>query len=155
MGDKAETLRFTETEDAVNHVLDAGEDAGDRRVIEVPVKTLDELLNGREPVLFKIDVEGFEWPALQGARRLLASSALKALIIELNGSGGRYGFEDEKIHRLLLSNGFAPYSYDPFGRQLKRIDKYGNWNTIYIKDPDWINHRLGEAKKFRILNIEV
>jgi FkbM family methyltransferase len=155
VGEKAETLRFTEGMDCVNHVLTSDEDRSGHRVLEVPVQRLDELLNGLEPVVFKIDVEGFEWPALQGAHRMLSSSALKALIIELNGSGGRYGFEDEKIHRLLLSYGFAPYAYEPFGKELKKIGTYGKWNTIYVKDPDWISRRLSEAKRFRILNIEV
>jgi FkbM family methyltransferase len=155
VGDKAETLRFTETMDAVNHVLGENETTGDQAVIEVPVRTLDELLDGRHPVVFKIDVEGFEWPSLQGARNVLASQTLKAIIIELNGSGGRYGYTDESIHLLLVANGFSPFAYEPFSRQLRPLDTYGNLNTIYIKDLDWTARRVREARKYRILNIEV
>jgi len=155
VGDKAQTLHFTETMDAVNHVLGENENTGGQAVIEVPVRTLDELLDGRQPVVFKIDVEGFEWPALQGASNLLASPLLKAIIIELNGSGGRYGYSDESIHRLLVAHGFSPYAYEPFSRQLKKLDSYGALNTIYIRDPDWVARRVSEARKYRILNIEV
>jgi FkbM family methyltransferase len=155
VGDKAETLRFTEAMDAVNHVLGENEPAGNYAVIEVPVRTLDELLDGRQPVVFKIDVEGFEWPALQGAVKLLASQNLRAIIIELNGCGSRYGYSDESIHELLVAHGFAPHSYEPFSRQLKKLGTYGNLNTIYIRDLEWVARRVTEARKYRILNIEV
>lgn len=155
VGDKAETLRFTGTMDAVNHVLGADEAIEGADVVEVPVRTLDELLEGRQPAIFKIDVEGFEWPALMGAQQLLASPSLKALIIELNGSGGRYGFADEKIHQLLTSFGFAPHAYEPFTRKLTRLPSYGHLNTIYVRDPDWVIDRVKAAKKFRVLNVEV
>jgi len=151
----AGTLLFTASEDSVNHVVKNTEDSNGRPVIEVPVRTLDEMLEGRTPVLLKIDVEGFEWPAFLGASRLLADPGLKALIVELNGSGSRYGFQEEQLHRLLLSNGFTPYSYEPFERSLKRKDWYGTLNTIYGRDFDWITRRVLTARKYRILNIEV
>jgi FkbM family methyltransferase len=156
LGDKATTLRFTETMDTVNHVLGENEEAGDKGEVEVPVDTLDTLLAGHLPTVFKIDVEGFEWPALRGAEKLLASPGLKALVIELNGSSGRYGFDDKEIHQLLLSHKFAPYSYEPFSRQLKILDTYGvSSNTIYIKDTAWANSRTRESRDYRILNINV
>jgi FkbM family methyltransferase len=156
VGEKAETLRFTEAMDAVNHVVGKGEAVDGLAVIEVPVNTIDELLNGSQPVIFKIDVEGFEWPALQGARQLLASPTLKGLIIELNGSGGRYGFADEQIHQLLLSFGFSPYAYDPFSRALRQLPTFGTVNnTIYIKDAGWVTNRVQTARKFNILGKDV
>jgi FkbM family methyltransferase len=155
VGEKAETLRFTEAMDAVNHVVGKGE-AVDGKVIEVPVRTIDELLDGSQPAIFKIDVEGFEWPALLGGRQLLASPILKGLIIELNGSGGRYGFADEQIHQLLLSFGFSPFAYDPFSRILRQLPTYGKVNnTIYIKDPEWVTNRVQTARKFNILGEDV
>jgi hypothetical protein len=42
----------------------------------VPVVTLDSLasrLQGRRVSLVKIDVEGYEWPVLQGGRELIAN----------------------------------------------------------------------------------
>jgi len=152
VGEKAETLRFTESLGAVNHVVGVGETVGDQTVIEIPVRSIDELLNGSQPVLFKIDVEGFEWPALLGARQHLASSSLKGIIIELNGNGGRYGFADEQIHQLLRSFGFSSYSYDPFARIIRPLPTFGAANnTIYIKDAEWVTSRVQSARKFNIL----
>jgi FkbM family methyltransferase len=154
VGDKAGKLSFTEAMDSINHVV-SEQEAEKHATIEVQVRTLDELLEGKIPVIFKMDVEGFEWPALNGAKSLLASPTLKAIVIELNGSGARYGFRDEEIHLLLKSYGFAPYSYEPFSRQLRKQESYGSLNTIYVKDPESIGKRLREGKRYRILNSEI
>jgi FkbM family methyltransferase len=54
---------------------------------EVPCRTLDELCAGGDPVdLVKIDVEGFEDVALEGAREVLKRSQ-PALVIECNVDG--------------------------------------------------------------------
>ena len=156
LSDKAGTLRFTMTMDAINHVLREDEVANSADTVEVPVGTLDGLLKDQRPALIKIDVEGFEWPVLNGAGSILASPALKALIIELNGSGGQYGYSEDKIHEKLLSHGFIPYSYEPFSRQLKvEPGYYGHNNTIYIKDAEWANLRVKAARKYNILNVNV
>jgi FkbM family methyltransferase len=156
VSDKTGTLRFTMSMDAVNHVLRDDEVADGAEAIDVPVSTLDVLLKGRRPALMKIDVEGFEWPVLNGAGSILASPSLKALIIELNGCGAQYGYDEDKIHELLLSHGFVPYSYEPFTRQLKvEPGYYGHDNTIYIKDAVWASQRVKTARKYNILNVKV
>ncbi|GGB08406.1 FkbM family methyltransferase [Puia dinghuensis] len=156
VGDAAGTLRFTASMDSVNHVLTAHEQIDGAGIVEVPVETLDQLLQGRQPVLFKMDVEGYEWPALNGAKSLLASPSLKALIIELNGSGHRYGYDEKTIHALLVTYGFVPYRYEPFSRQLKKEpDYYGPDNTIYIRDVEWVEGRVKAARKYRVLNVNV
>jgi FkbM family methyltransferase len=156
VSDKAGTLYFTMSMDAVNHVLRDDEVADGTEAVEVPVSTLDVLLKDRQPALMKIDVEGFEWPVLNGAGSMLGSPSLKALIIELNGCGAQYGYDEDKIHELLLSHGFNPYSYEPFSRQLKaEPGYYGHDNTIYIKDLDWAGHRVKTSRKYNILNVKV
>lgn len=55
--------------------------------ISVPIVTLDDLLAERpalaeRPVLIKIDVEGFEPQVIEGARRLLESGRVKAIVWE-------------------------------------------------------------------------
>jgi FkbM family methyltransferase len=155
VGDKNGTHRFTMGMDAMNHAL--RDDAAERPdAVEVPVGTLDELLKDQQPVLIKIDVEGFEWPVIKGAASVLASPSLKALIIELNGNGNYFGYNEDHIHALLLSYGFLPYSYEPFSRQLKvEPGYYGHNNTIYIKDLEWAGYRVKAAREYNILNVKV
>lgn len=156
VSDQAGTLHFTNSIDAMNHVLRDHEVANRTDVAEVPTDALDELLKGHQPALMKIDVEGFEWPVLTGAGSVLASPSLKALIIELNGTGSHFGYDENKIHELLLSHGFVPYSYEPFSRQLKvEPGYYGHDNTIYIKDAEWAGHRVKTSRKYNILNVKV
>ena len=96
-------------------------------------------------------MEGFETEVLKGMRSTLDSPLLKAIIIELNGSGGRYGFSDQDIHKLLLSKGFRAVAYDPFKRVLTGLDTFGAYNTIYCRDIELINHRLQNAKSINIM----
>lgn len=150
LGSKEETLVFTSDEDCTNHVLPEGADTGGNRV-EVKVRDMDSVLEGKCPLLMKIDVEGFETQVIGGAQKTLTNSQLKAIIIELNGLGARYGFDDEAIHRQLLDMGFKPYHYEPFNRALKEAAQYGSHNTIYIRDPEWVKKRIAEGPKVTVL----
>jgi len=150
------SVRFTQNMDTINHVIREEENFDQKDIVEVAVKTLDELFSGNIPAVVKIDVEGFEWPVLSGASHLLGSADLKALIIELNGSGASYGYSDEQIHQLLLSYNFKPYSYAPFSRTLKSLPTHGyENNTIYIKDLEWATERVRTARKFRVFEQDV
>ena len=139
-------LRMSDGQDAMNHVAGADESA----VLEVPVVSLDEDLM-EVPLLLKVDVEGFETEVLRGARRHLADPTLRALIIELNGLGQRYGYDDQALHAELLAAGFAPYAYEPFGRRLRRLPTFGPHNTIYCRDLPFIEARLAAAPAVTVL----
>jgi len=47
------------------------------------------------------------------------------IIIELNGSGKRYGYDENDIYRLLLSHGFRAFTYHPFKRHLIELKTFG------------------------------
>jgi FkbM family methyltransferase len=143
-------LKFSTDEDTTNHVI-TGTEMGNNNSITVPVITIDSLLSTNQPVLIKIDVEGFETEVLKGMADTLNSTSLKAIIIELNGSGGRYGFNENEIHGLLLSKNFSPFSYNPFKRILAPLSTYSDFNTIYCRDIDFINARLKNAKGIKIM----
>ena len=146
MGAQEEILKFTKNLDSTNHVAVNGE----RDTIDVRVTTLDELLNKEHPALIKIDVEGFETEVLNGAEEVLKSRELKALIIELNGSGKRYGYEDSLIHSRLLDYGFKPYEYNPMNRQLIEMKSYGKENTLYVRDIAYVKDRVKNARRIMI-----
>lgn len=138
-------LTFTGELDTVNHVLAHGEISANK--IDVKISPLDSILNGDCPLLMKIDVEGFEFPVLEGGRETLKNPALNSVIIELNGSGSKYGFNENGIVELMEAGGFRSFSYDPFGRKL--IDLHGKThntgNTIFIRDQAMVQKRLAEA----------
>lgn len=148
-GSAAGSILFTGDEDTTNHVLSDIEKSNN--TIEVEIITVDSLLREQHPTLIKIDVEGYETEVLKGMANTLESGSLKAIIIELNGSGERYGYNELNIHHLLLSHGFLPFDYDPFSRQLKQLDSYNNYNTIYCRDVGFINKRLKSASVTKVM----
>ena len=151
VGAEVGEVLFTDGLDTVNHVIAGGESASGPG-IPVPVETLDGFLAGRSPCIIKIDVEGYETQVLQGAGDTLSSPGLLALILELNGSGARYGYDYDALHKALLSKGFSPCLYRPFERQLLPL-KQGHaesGNTLYVKDRETLARRVLTARDFSV-----
>jgi FkbM family methyltransferase len=143
-------LAFSTGQDATNHVL--GESNESHQKVR---QTNVDLLFAETPLAIKLDVEGYEAAVLAGASATLANPALKALIVGLNGSGSRYGFDDQQTHRNLLQYGFTAYHYDPISRLLAPQDGMSDQNTIYVRDPDWVQSRLKTASAFKVFDREV
>lgn len=142
------TLRFSCGLDTVNHVLASGEDLA---AVEVPVMTLDALVGDDVPALIKIDVEGFEHEVLAGAQRTLADATLLAVILEVNGSGLRYGHADDALITSVRRHGFAPCSYDPFTRTLATAAA-ASGNVIFVRDLTTVRERIASAPRFALVN---
>jgi len=87
--------------------LGAGESGGPGRVIEVEVVTLDEVLAEAEPPdTIKIDVEGYEFKVLQGARRILREFR-PLIFLELHPVVlARWGTPIAEIHGFLEEFGY-------------------------------------------------
>lgn len=150
VGAQAGYVQITATLDTVNHVLPEWEN-GAVAGIKVPVLTIDEALpTDVHPALIKIDVEGFESEVLAGMQGRLRNAGLLAVIIELNGSGARYGFQDESIHRLLMQYDFQPFDYDPFSRKLQPKERFGLHNTLYLRQVESVQERLQTSPQVRI-----
>lgn len=148
------TLHFSTQYDTMNRVIEYA----NKETQQTPVKTLDELLskhNNYETIVLKIDVEGYETEVLKGASESLKDQRIKAIIIELNGSGKHYGYQESNIHELLLSHSFRPYRYHPFERLLTEQTYFGCFNTIYIRAIDDITKRIKNAPKFTVLGKEL
>lgn len=144
-------LAFTMGQDTTNHV--SRESDGARQ--QVRQTTADLLFTDETPLAMKLDVEGYEAAVLAGAGATLGDPRLKALIVELNGGGSRYGFVDQQTHRSLLQCGFAAYNYNPMSRLLAARDGISGQNTIYIRDTDWVRYRLTTAPSFKVLDKDV
>ena len=150
LGNNSGIIKFTKSLDTVNHV------ATDKEIdtIDVTIKKMDDI-SMLVPQLIKIDVEGFETEVLKGAKNILSNENLKAIIIELNGSGNRYGYDELLIHNNLLNLGFNTYQYDPINRRIRSVSSYGSHNTIYIKDATFVMERISNARKVKIGQKEI
>lgn len=87
------TVAFTRGLGAANHVSTSD----DAQVQNLPLRTLDSILEDRTPTMIKIDVEGYGYEVLKGASRALQSKSLLAIISEdksaqLADALGAYGF---------------------------------------------------------------
>ncbi len=146
LGSAKGQIEFTDVKGAANHVATKE----DKNTIKVNVDVLDHLLVEKNPLLVKIDVEGFETEVLEGAKETLKKESLKAIIIELNGLGSRYGYDEAKIHASLLEHGFVPYLYHPYDRKFEKVETFGTHNTIYIRDFSMVTERVSNALKFEV-----
>jgi FkbM family methyltransferase len=148
-------LKFTSSLDCVNHVVADGEDhASD--ILDLPMMTLDELTKDRGPALIKVDVEGYETEIFRGGRLTLGRPELQAVIVELNGSGMRYGFDETALQSELESFGFRPYQYEAFARQLTPlVGKSAVGNTLYVRDLPAVQARVNETPPIHVHNIKV
>ena len=92
------------------------------------------------------------WREKRGAREHLADPGLLALIMELNGSGARYGFDEDALHRDLLGRGFETFLYRPFERVLEPLHgaRSGVGNTLYVRDAGRLAERVRTAPRFRL-----
>ncbi|MBO6563622.1 MAG: FkbM family methyltransferase [Pseudomonadales bacterium] len=125
-------LRFSDGEDSsVNRVVDKSQSG-----IDLPVRTLDQLLQGESPSLVKVDVEGHELPLLDGAVQLL--TRCPAWLIETLEHRA-------EIMEVFLESGFTPYAYDPFNRALVDASA-GQQNTLFVRDRSAVESICKEAQ---------
>ena len=149
-------LSFTRGQDTTNHVAAMAE-AESTACVSVPVTTFDALAAGGCPLLAKIDVEGYETQVLAGAGESLANPALRGLILELNGSGERYGQSDAAVFSAITEAGFAPYRYEPFSRRLEPLEgpNRDGGNTLFLRDLPFVEGRVKGAAAVDVRGVAV
>jgi FkbM family methyltransferase len=135
-------VEFTIGRDTVNYVTMGGEG----RTQRVLMRTVDSIA-ASIPSLLKVDVEGYEAEVFRGARAVLNSPLLKAVISE--------GQSPADIAPL-LSAGFAQYEYDPFQRMLSRTagPESGN-NALFVRDSSYVATRLRTSPAFQVLGYTI
>lgn len=150
VGEESGKTRISSAEDCTNHILKPGETVTSE---EVSQTTLDELLEGRHPILIKIDVEGFEMKVLRGGKKTFSDPHLKAVIMEVNGSGLKYGIADDDLLAEMEQYGFTPHSYLPEERTLltatEAVKHGGNW--VFLRNTEGVHLRLKGAKPFSVM----
>lgn len=159
VGSKEGTATFTVELGCANHIVQSttvDETQIEKKNQVVAVLTLDGSMQGREPILLKIDVEGFETDVIKGASSLLKSSNLRCIIMELVGHGKNFGFDENAIREEVYSHGFQEFHYDPFERKLiNSAENTRSANTIFIRDLPFVEQRLESAKPFSVLNMSM
>ena len=106
--------------------------------------------------MLKIDVEGYEYLVLAGGKKTFSNSFIKAIIIELNSSGLRYGIKESDIHKSLTSYGFKSYLYNPIERKLAPAGlNSGESNLIYLRDISFVNDRIHSQRKISIKGFQI
>ena len=142
LGAKEGDVEFTIGFDTTNHVV-TGKDA--KRTRRVSMRTLDKLKG--LPTMIKVDVEGYETDVFQGARTVLETSVLKAVITE--------GQKPTDIAPL-LNAGFTQYEYDPFQRMLNPAtrQKPSN-NALFLRDVSFVTERISTSAAFHILGYTI
>ncbi|MEO7446521.1 MAG: FkbM family methyltransferase, partial [Ferruginibacter sp.] len=157
LGSKTGNIKFSEGKDVINHVLCDYEEGYDNMPLS-ETDSLDNILEQEHStcILVKLDVEGYELEVLKGMDSTLANPGLKAIIVEINNSGMRYGYADEEIHTILSANNFIPCEYDPYTRKINELDTYkNNGNTIYLRDIEFVKARVINAPSFEINNLKI
>lgn len=148
VGDIKGCLRFTANLDTMNHVISDSED-NEQAAISVPVDTIDSILMNKTPTVMKIDVEGYETKVLKGAQNILSTKTLLAVMMEINGSGDRYGFDDARLHSDMTNLGFARLAYDPLTRALapQETRSIKSGNALYARDVSALAERVKSAPR--------
>jgi FkbM family methyltransferase len=131
--------------DTMNHVVTGN---GSHAAASVVLTTVDTLFaKGRRPNLAKIDVEGYELEVLIGAEQALADPDLRAVLVEANDCGQRYGQASDSLDEELARHGFAPRRYDPWSRTLTAngASTTQHGNRLYVRDEDFVATRVRSA----------
>lgn len=154
LGNSKDELYFSTDQNCMNHIIMNNEETENKIIVKV--STLDEELT-EDPFLIKIDVEGYETPALEGAEKTLKNQELCSIIMELNGSGNRYGYDESKILEMMFDHGFKTYSYNPFSREIINLKgkNLSEGNTIFIRNKDRILERIKNAPKVNVFGTEL
>jgi FkbM family methyltransferase len=143
VGAAKQEVPFTVGLDTQNR-LATSEDASTRIV---HMETLDDIVQNSNPVMMKIDVEGWGMEVLSGASRVLANPSLNLLELEYAGPD---------CTALLSHHGFEAAWYDRFDRTLSRGSGTGQHdNTVFVRNWQFVADRLQSAPKVHVLGKDV
>lgn len=136
------TARLTVGQDTTNRVTSAP----DVESREVQMRTLDQIVCGENPVLIKMDVEGYEAQVVAGACETLANPSLAAVISET---------ADPQINTVMINQGFTRATYGPFERSISAEGSSApSQNTLFVRT-DRLGKRLESAIKRNVAGVAV
>ena len=149
VGDATGTALIKNTVEMDNFVVLEGTKAMPE-MASVPMVRIDDVVDGKVPCLMKMDIEGFELQALNGATQLLKNRNLRAMTIEIAELSRRFGVSGHEIRDFISGFGFLSIEYEPFGRRVSptSLPKFSaahkmiTSDTIYVRDLEETRYRL-------------
>lgn len=147
VGNTRATARITTGLNTTNHIVPFKSDAESETV---KMTVLDVEISGEDTLVLKIDVEGHEFEVLRGAKNLLGAARVLAIIVESNGNSEKYGSSDDEIASFLMSFGYFRIRYDPFRREINRIEKNEDRqeNSIFVRDERVVRQRCKSSEPY-------
>jgi FkbM family methyltransferase len=138
--------------DVLNRIL-ASADRG-ATTVQARCVRLDEFLAGQRFALGKMDVEGAEPLALQGAERMLADRNPPAWLLEVNGKLRDYGFSENWLAEWLAVRGYELALYDAEAGELVRQTEPWRMrdNVLAVAAGQWaaVSRRAAEGRVARL-----
>ena len=145
VSDQPGTLRMT-LEDAASHVaLESDHGASE----EVEVKRIDDIVPDEVYALLKMDVEGVELKALNGAIRLIRENKLPAILFELNGASERFGIPPTAVPEFLEGLGYQLGIYRHDERAFDTTAKL--WGDVLALSPLGMNMLAERMPDVRVI----
>ncbi len=143
LGSAQGEVQFTVGLDTVNKVVTADNENTQTVLQNKLDNIIDKIL---QPVMIKIDVEGYETEMLKGAQNFLANPWLRIIEIET---------VTPWIESVMTKNQFVRAYYDPFSRTLSRKSGPQSSNFLYIRDWSFVEERLAKAQAIEIFNLRI
>lgn len=112
-------------DDCESHVRRPDELGG--ALTAVPAVRLDDVCEGTQYAMAKLDIEGYEPFALKGASRMLAQGNPPVMQIEMAGYSKLFGVSTAAFIEQLSGRGYDCATYDPDACELKSITR--PWET--------------------------
>jgi FkbM family methyltransferase len=119
------------------HVVEAAEPANaDIRIVEVPARSLDEILGelpAESRTLLKLDLEGHELSALQGAERVLSRIEVIFTEIHFYDPDGRGRTVFGALHDFLSQRGFVLHDFASLSHR-SRDSRLRQGDLIFVRE---------------------
>lgn len=138
LGSEAGTANFSIGLDTTNKIV-SRKSGATRKVI---IRCLDDVMEGLNPTLIKLDVEGHEAEVLRGGKRTLSNPSLMAIETETS---------DTIVSKQLVDSGFTRWIYDPHERRFTiyssaHIVAHSS-NALFLRDTDTCQSRVKAAPR--------
>jgi FkbM family methyltransferase len=145
------SVRFTAGRDTTNRAVSLLPASSQEPTVEVPLTSLDQLVQeaGATPLVWKVDVEGYEPEVLLGAASALQQPHLRAVLLEA---------DTPALQRTMEQAGFGRYNYHIFSRTLSPATgpgSSGGHNQLWIRDLPFVQDRCRTAPPVRVNGMEL